>query len=220
MKTVVFSDSHLCLPFEEKKFIFLKHIITQADRVIINGDLWDAFNTDFRQFIDSPWKNLFPLLKEKNTVYIFGNHDKPAFNDKETNLFSDIQTSSFRLRLKDKIIVFEHGHSQSPGLREARQPYGKTPKAINIGMNMLEKMLVRRTRNRFHKKISSNLNRFIKRRIAMTLKNNEWFICGHTHAAEFDRKKRFINTGFVQHGLGQYLLIDNNDLNLKEEWYA
>ena len=26
---------------------------------------------------------------------------------------------------------------------------------------------------------------------------NELVICGHTHAAEFDLKNRFINTGFI-----------------------
>jgi predicted phosphodiesterase len=92
MKILVISDVHLDNAFEKPKYRFLKKIIRRADRVIINGDFWDGYLVKFQQFIQSPWKSLFPLLKSKKTIYIYGNHDKKILSDKHTALFSDIQT--------------------------------------------------------------------------------------------------------------------------------
>ena len=92
MKILVISDVHLDNAFEKPKYRFLKKIIRRADRVIINGDFWDGYLVKFQQFIQSPWKSLFPLLKSKKTIYIYCNHDKKILSDKHTALFSDIQT--------------------------------------------------------------------------------------------------------------------------------
>ena len=64
MKILVFSDTHLSSTFEEKKFNLLKEIISRADRVIINGDFWEGYLISFKEFLDSRWKELFPLLKK------------------------------------------------------------------------------------------------------------------------------------------------------------
>ncbi len=87
MKTIVLSDTHLYEEFDEKKFNFLKRIISKVDRVIINGDFWDSYICSFSDFINSPWKKLFPLLKTKKTVYIYGNHDKKSLTDKKNITF-------------------------------------------------------------------------------------------------------------------------------------
>ena len=68
MKILLFSDSHLRIRFEQKKFNFLKRIIYEADKVIILGDFWEGSLETFDRFVNSDWKNLFPLLKEKHTV--------------------------------------------------------------------------------------------------------------------------------------------------------
>src|SRR3990170_7877882 len=102
MKILVFSDSHLTDKFEEKKFDFLKKIIRQSDLVIINGDFWDGYLTTFSRFISSDWNKLFPLLKSKKTIYIYGNHDRESYIDRNAKLFSDLQTHSYRLKLNGK----------------------------------------------------------------------------------------------------------------------
>lgn len=71
MKTLIFSDTHLTKKFDLKKFLFLKRIIESADQVIINGDFWDSWFSDFNGFLKSGWKDLFHSLKEKETIYIY-----------------------------------------------------------------------------------------------------------------------------------------------------
>jgi predicted MPP superfamily phosphohydrolase len=117
MKILVFSDTHLTHVFEEKKYVFLKKVIESADQVIINGDFWDGYLTSFDAFISSRWNNLFPLLKQKKAVYIFGNHDKACFSDKRTSFFSDIQTKKYSF-VDGMTFYFEHGNTLLPSIDE------------------------------------------------------------------------------------------------------
>ena len=72
MKTLVLSDTHLTDRFDERKFNFLRAIILPSDQVIINGDFWDSWFTDFDGFVSSKWSGLFLLLLKKNTIYLNG----------------------------------------------------------------------------------------------------------------------------------------------------
>ncbi len=54
MKTLIFSDTHLTNKPDPKRMAFLKKIINEADRVIINGDFWDGVFISFDQFLSSP----------------------------------------------------------------------------------------------------------------------------------------------------------------------
>src|SRR3990167_6496286 len=110
MKILVFSDSHLYLPFDEKKFQFLKKIIIDADRVIVNGDFFDNYMIDFNRFIASPWRQLFPYLLQKRAIYIYGNHDKRIYSNPKVNLFSVIQAERYKIKTANKTFIFEHGH--------------------------------------------------------------------------------------------------------------
>ena len=97
------------MPFEQKKFDYLKKIINEADQIIINGDFFDDYMISFDDFIKSPWNQLFPMLKEKKAVCVFGNHDRQKFSDKRLSLFSDLQSSEYRLPIADYNLVFTHG---------------------------------------------------------------------------------------------------------------
>ena len=65
MKILVISDSHLDQNFEQDKLIFLKQLVESVDQVIINGDFWEGYSISFEEFLNSPWKELLPLLKKK-----------------------------------------------------------------------------------------------------------------------------------------------------------
>jgi len=84
MSTVVFSDSHITSKFDRAKFLYLQSIVEPADRVIIIGDFWDGYMTDFTDLLNSKWSKLFALLKSKETFYVCGNHDAAALNDPRT----------------------------------------------------------------------------------------------------------------------------------------
>src|SRR3989338_7051902 len=126
MHTLIFSDTHLSHRFHPSKFSLLKKIISRSNQVVINGDFWDSYTTTFDRFIHSPWKDLFPLLKSKHAVYLYGNHDPKNLSDHRVSLFSDNQLDEHRLPWKKFTLVIHHGHRNSKLLRFGEKiPYIK-----------------------------------------------------------------------------------------------
>lgn len=224
MRTLIFSDIHLTDKFNEKKFAFLKKIISQADQVIVNGDFWDGIIITFSQFIQSQWKDLFPLLKKKKTIYIYGNHDKKSLSDHRTSLFSIKQTERYILKSGTHTFIIEHGHRTEPKIFKQLDFLPKN-RSLHVILNILfdkfeELIFDVLGKNTVQKKWYTRLNKETKLNIKKLVANGSIYVCGHTHAQEFDLKNHFINTGIVRHGLGQYLIIEGNKIELKEEWYA
>lgn len=218
MKILVLSDTHLGLPFEEKKFKLLNSLIKSASMVVINGDFWEGYKINFEQFTNSHWKNLFPLLKSKKTVYLFGNHDKKLYSNKQTSLFSNFQAHQYKMKLNGNTLVFEHGNRLCPLFDEVYPKFYEVIKKTNV-LGRLHEIMARKFGSKIFKLLFSSQNKIIKTKIKKELKNGEIFVCGHTHAAEFDIKNHFLNTGFIMHGLAQYVLIDGKKIYPKEEWY-
>lgn len=216
MRILIFSDSHLSSYFDEKKFQFLKKIITSFDQVIINGDFWEGYNTTFNQFIQSPWKNLFPLLLARKTVYIFGNHDKKGYVNNNYSLFSTQQTSLYSFSSGNKKFHVEHGDRLVPMWDSL---FERMPWYINNPLDLLERFLVRTFGTKYLQTVFGIFNEKVKRRMPKGPKKNELFVFGHTHCAEVDLENKFINTGLIKHGLGQYIVIEDGKIEAKEEWY-
>ncbi len=206
MKLLVFSDTHLTEFVEEKKFNILKDIVSKADKVVINGDFWDGYLSSFDEFRNSGWKNLFPILKKKKAVYVYGNHDNKQFHHtKLARMFSDIQTDRFKLKIGDNTYIFEHGNRLLPfGDEDALQAQIKS--TFNKLTNKIESMMIK-TFGVHYQRFLQKYNEVIKSKIVKELKKNEYYVCGHTHSAEIDRKNRFINTGVIKDGLAQYIHI-------------
>ncbi len=218
MKILVFSDSHLRLPFEEKKFKWLEKNLGQADQIIINGDFWDGYVITFNQFINSPWRHLFPLLKSKKTIYIYGNHDKKKFSNGGAEIFSNIQTTRHELKLNNKVFIFEHGDQIRPSL-DGLLNFEKPPEAIMKKLRDIDDLMVKKFGKTYLKLMFSRRNRSTKKKLKPLLRQNQIFICGHNHYAEIDEKNQFANSGIILGGLAQYLLIEDGRMRLKEEWY-
>ena len=205
MKTLVFSDTHLTTSFDKKLCDFLKTIISDADQVIVNGDFWEAHFEKFEDFLNSPWKQLFPLLKSKKTVYVFGNHDRETYMDARVNVFSDIHTKHYQMRINGTVFLFEHGDKFFPG--ENEDPPSKTLEYLAVSF---EQLMVSFFGKRFYRVISKSLNSTMKKKFLKTVEKNSFMICGHTHFGEIDRASAFANCGAIRHGLAQYLLINGN----------
>ena len=215
MNILVISDTHLSLPFEEKKFRFLETLINKHDQVIINGDFWEGFVISYDKFVLSPWKSLFPLLKKKNSIYIFGNHDPEEYGNGSFDAFSMIQTDNYRAEVNGHTFLLEHGHRLLPldsGDENKRRRATKN-------MDRLEKYMIKGFGAKYQKLLKS-YNKKIKKKLVSELKESEYYVCGHTHCAEIDHKNRFINTGVIKHGLAQYLVIHDNTAHLKQEKYT
>ena len=222
MNILIFSDTHLYLPFDEKKFNFLKKIIEKSDRIIINGDFFDGYMTDFDQFINSPWNKLFPLLKNKKTVYIYGNHDKRSFSDKRVELFSDIQAERYKIKTPNKTFIFEHGQK----VRVTPDVLLKISNKSLINFFVLFSHIIRNLLTKIFGKIFITLrlaykNSISKRKIAEMYKpqNNEIYFIGHNHFGEVDEKNHFAASGMILYGFASYLTIENDKILLHEEWY-
>lgn len=217
MRTLVISDTHLDSAFDTKKFNFLKKIIKKADRVIINGDFWEGYKITFDTFVNSPWKKLFPLLKEKKAIYLYGNHDKESYVDKRVNLFSVKQAKRYRFTSGKNTFFLEHGDRLAPLWDKF---FRRMPFFILIPLDNLERFLVQIFGKAFLRFFYGRFNKKIKEKIEDYIGKNEFFIFGHIPVQEIDRKNHFINGGFIKYGIGQYLFIEEGRVTLKEEWYG
>ena len=214
MNVLIISDLHLTHRPNERKYNFLEKIISSADKVILNGDLWDSYLTSFDRFVDSDWNRLFPLLKSKKTVYLFGNHDPKSKSDRRVNRFSDIASDNFRLKIGTQHYFVTHGHEidKSLDMLYPRLIGNSLVIAIHEIRNHIG---VKLRREQFFFK---NSNDKMKHWSAEHL-NEEILVTGHTHLAEIDLSSRYINTGVVHYGLGQYLIISEEEVELRLERY-
>jgi len=222
MKVLILSDTHLSKWFDKKKFDFLSNIIGQADKVILNGDFWDCWYLEFNRFIETPWRNLFPLLKERDTVYIHGNHDPMNKCNKNTELFSNMAVVYYEEIIDGVKYAFAHGHSFLEGKKkwylEYYDKFLSTLATIGLGkplhfilhyfeitlMNLFGVESVTKSKialgnNQIHKKLPME---------------EGWLVCGHTHGPEIDFIKKYINGGCIINNTASYLLIENGNPNL------
>lgn len=221
MKIIIFSDTHLNRVFDQKKFDFLKKVIDSADQVIINGDFWEGFDMSFDEFVDSKWKRLFPYLLKKDAIYVYGNHDPKHMSNGRVKLFSKHQTRQYKLKLKEKTYIFEHGDRFLPLVDLFFKKYlgSSPPMWLNQWYERFEKSMIKTFGKNYLKHTYGKFNSIMKSKIRKIAKENEWYVFGHSHLNEYDRESRFINSGLVRHGLGQYILINNNEVQLIDEQY-
>ncbi|MDO8609674.1 MAG: metallophosphoesterase [bacterium] len=223
MKILIFSDTHLTKVFDQKKFLYLKKIVQEVNKVIINGDFWDGYLSTFEEFINSPWKQLFPYLKDKKSVYIFGNHDKKEWSDKRINQFSDLQTDQFTLSLNKNTYIIEHGHRLNPSgnilllLVKFEHILTGTYSVVKI-FSSIQQLIINVFGVNFYKILRKRANSQIKRRF-INNQDNKYYVFAHTHCAEIDFKNNFVNSGMIRLGIGQYILINKDEIKLNEESY-
>jgi len=217
MKTIIFSDTHLTRRFNLRKFMFLANLIKDADRVVINGDFWDNTYTDFDGFINSKWKLLFPILKSKETIYLYGNHDRDWQVDDRARLFSDYQGYEYQINNGYYELLITHGHTIREGLERLNRLYGirRFKKLGQFIFEIIEWLGVKLVR-RFGKNIFPHRfldNRAIKAH-AITLPPGQYLVCGHTHLAFFKPGNQYINTGSIRFGHAHYLELTGKTLKL------
>jgi predicted phosphodiesterase len=229
MKIIIFSDTHLSHKFDVRKYNFLKRIISESDRVIINGDFWDRYRTTFDKFVSSEWKKLFPLFLKKKTVYIHGNHDPEELCNDRMQLFSVINSESYEFRADGHSFIVHHGD------RIVEQNKPRIIKFYGIVMGFISKINVERFIQRIFRitirigywilgadfmtttSISKNNNRVMKN--SHDPATGKWQVCSDTHCSELDAENLFINTGCILYGWGSYLLIDGTNIKLIKEKY-
>ena len=194
MKILVISDLHLTTRFDEKKCEFLEKLINRADKVIINGDFWSYYSCTFGEFVKSKWQRLFLLLRQKQAVYIYGNHDHRKWTDKRVHLFSVRQTEKYEYRYGKNKIIIEHGHQILRGGNLENERILRFFRLIHFDdlikyplICFLPKIGVFKLIWGFsfrHRRVQKKIN-----------KGEVYMIYGHTHVAKFSPDKNYINTG-------------------------
>lgn len=217
MKTLVFSDTHLTDKFDPELFDYIAELVESADQVVINGDFWDGYLTTFDAFCNSQWNKLFPLLKKKQAVYIFGNHDQQEHMDERCNLFSDTQTMMLSFKSGKKNIVIEHGHRISPSENQLF-PFLK-PSLIRpffaaatlfyesyLPLKRSFDFLYRNTTCVMHQK---RITSYIKKH----RKKDTIYIVGHTHIFKFDNSINFISCALTEAGENSCVIIEDGNVS-------
>jgi predicted phosphodiesterase len=208
MKILLISDIHLSHKFDYRKYLYLKNIISEVDKVILNGDFWDKDKTKFETFVSSDWAKLFSLLKSKNTIYVLGNHDKNTPNEAK-KIFCDEITDNYKLVINDTVFFITHGHNV---VRYVNNFHSFVEKR-NILKKIIERIhgLVDKLINKqIRKLLYGRMNNEMKEWRNKNFQNDTILVCGHSHLQEFDMKNKFINLGGNIYNLKQYVLIEDN----------
>jgi len=216
MKTLIISDTHLSHVFDEKKYLFLKDLFASVNQIILNGDFWDGHLISFDRFVTSPWNKLFPILKNKKAIYLYGNHDRKKFSDNRTSLFSVEQKENYLLVVGQQKYHIEHGHILQNSVDVKYNLPKKTWSHITKAGQRLEHILS--FIGRPHNIILKRENLKMKKKLQV-MKFPHWYICGHTHFAELDKTNKFVNSGLVQFGEASYLIVDTSGISLKTDRY-
>ena len=216
MKTVIFSDTHLSTKFCDRKFDYLKSIIDDSDKVIIAGDFWDGFLTTFDDFVTSKWRQLFPALLEKQAVYLYGNHDRPEWCDERVSLFSVENAMDVAIETDERSYHVSHGHNVFVSF-EDKYPILNRKASLRLGSKI----------DAAHKSIwgkrflkdGSAINRPMSSWVSKNLSEDQILITGHSHYPELDLSNRFMNSGFIGFGYGNYAVVDASGPRIVKERY-
>lgn len=208
MKTLVFSDTHLSSVDDPHQRALLKKVISSADRVIINGDFWDQYLCSFDEFVHSAWKELFPLLKKRKTIYILGNHDTRQFIDDRWKLFADKVADELDLRIGTQRFHIEHGHQHSytfglyyPRLSAWFGRFYPYLDRIEQGGHVFTNAYRAYMRHQHDDKELLSYAKAHKQK-------NLWHIFAHSHLQRMSKEDGYINTGSFRCRIGNWLMID------------
>jgi predicted phosphodiesterase len=216
MKTVILSDTHLSSKVYRRKFNYLKSIIEDADRVVIAGDFWDGFLTSFDKFVNSKWQALFPLLLERQAVYLYGNHDRPEWCDERVSLFSVEHGMDTTITTATQSYHITHGHTVFTSM-EDKYPFLNRKVPLRIGSNI--DLIHKYVWGKSFLKEGSKINRPMSEWASNNLPDDRILITGHSHYPEMDLDSRFVNSGFIGLGYGSYAIVDASGPQIIKERY-
>lgn len=222
MRTLIISDLHLGSRFQPERLAFLKELFSKADRIILNGDFWDLYTDKFEAFVNSPWRELFPILKEKQAIYIEGNHDHKAHSGKEVSLWAAEHVEECILKAGKYTLHVEHGHrklEKNPDKPSTKKStVFRTLKYHIWFRDPVERWLVNHDNQILHRwHMGKNQRKLMQ--YAKTLPENHILVTGHTHLPLFEPENQFINTGYINHTVAYYLWVEDGVLTYVKERY-
>lgn len=224
MRTLVFSDTHLSTKFDRRLFDALTDLISKSEGVIINGDFWEGLAIKFDDFLRSEWRHLFPLLKQKKAIYIYGNHDHQIYSDERVYRFCSKAVTEYCLETPSCKYVFKHGHEflfPKHSDKCLRKPAGETRtcwrkfrlKIAEIAQSVGFGLFGPKVLPAFINHMSSEIR-------AVAAEKDSVLVCGHTHRPYHNKELNFVDIGFFSYGWANYMEIDESgEFNLISRRY-
>jgi predicted phosphodiesterase len=180
----------------------------------------------FDEFLKSKWSGLFPLMKSKKCIYIYGNHDRKEWCDDRIFQFCDEAHNKYHYKKEGVDLLITHGHlisndsiTNDTFIKYDRMfnKFNKLNQSYRVYIILQRSLLFLMGESRyakFYKKLNNPHLQY-----ANSLPNNQILVAGHTHSPAFMPEKKYINVGFINFGLSFYLHIDNGKLSLESERY-
>jgi predicted phosphodiesterase len=215
MKISIISDLHLTKNFDQKRYDILKNIIESSEQVIINGDFWDGYIIKFDDFLKSEWNKLFPLLLEKNTIYIYGNHDREIDCDERVSIFSKHALHKYEFISGGKKFIAKHGQELKPTTLDKYKflrNHRILVKLLNIPHQIKENINAKFLNYKLYKKDSKKLKDNF---ISSNHNKDTIYILSHSHLPEIDLKNNYVNTGMMDFGMMSWVEIEEGDVRLR-----
>jgi predicted phosphodiesterase len=222
MNLLILSDLHIdngdsfgTFGWNEQEFINrLEMIRTQflVDCIVLNGDILELYKYSLRE-IQTRNSTFIKYMKNKNVVYLRGNHDI-RHPDAKNNML--VKNS------RGKTIYIEHGHRADfiNGTLVGRitgKYFLKFLKILvrwHIARNLYFYVLKQNEGLEFR---TYNSYKYLRYALDL-LKKYDVVVLGHTHKMEvhntyyLDRQKKYINTGSCSFGRFQAILLDTETL--------
>jgi len=214
-RTLIISDTHIKPSSDGNMLNYLLELIRDFDNIIINGDLWSYYSWDFDEFLQSKWSKLFPLLKAKNTIYIYGNHDRIEWCNEKVFLFSKIALDVYRFQQNGVNYCVQHGHKQSfDSISNAK--FIKFDRFVHIDyiFSIIQNWMIKKFGVRFYERFGNSTNKSQKK--SLLINNKEINIFGHSHMGELSLTENYVNSGFIFAGHACYLTIDGSQIKMNK----
>ncbi len=230
MRTLIFSDTHFSAKFDQRRYDYIAHLINQVDQVIINGDFWDKYLGTFDQFINSPWRGIFPLLRQKQTVYLFGNHDPQASSDDKIKQFCAESGRSYLLTSGEDKFLIEHGDLHVPRFDyryprlmrfiDRYLPWLSRLSLVIVMIPVVQFQLQKPWHVNAQAKLRRHVHQLISRAKPGELESQiKCFIYGHCHLPLFSPADKICIVGGFLSGSANYLIIEDGAMKHFQEKY-
>lgn len=208
MEYLILSDIHLRKGFEKKKMNFLIELIKKYNNIIINGDLYEARYIKPDSLLNGKYKPLLNLLREKDTIYIYGNHDPKDKSDLVAKYISKKQYEYLKIKLGNRCYHIEHGHNLGFGSDNTSDFVFRIIDNISYQIQKYFDFLTHYLGSNWNKIIIKN------RRSTRLINETETLVVGHTHVKCIDLNNKFINGGYIKYGRGSYVVISDSKTEL------
>ena len=122
------------------------------------------------------------------------------------------------MNVGENVYHFEHGDRLLPSLEEEYTYFLRNRIALRIG-KYAESMGAKLFGEKIFVLAYSFQNEQIEKKAIGMMGENEMLIAGHVHVAEINEKAHYANDGFIRHGIGNYILIENGEITLYNDKY-